>query len=83
MKHRERVQAALSHEVPDRCPMQVCFTPEFASMLRTLRRKGGLIIDPTHHVQLDIPMENLQAMVRAIWNTPLRRAPWIADSLRR
>ena len=34
MNHRERVQAALNHEVPDRCPMQVSFTPEFAERLR-------------------------------------------------
>ena len=33
MNHRERVQAALSHETPDRCPMQVSFTPEFARRL--------------------------------------------------
>lgn len=34
MKHRERVLAALSHERPDRCPMQISFTPEFAARLR-------------------------------------------------
>ncbi len=34
MTHRERVQTALNHEVPDRCPMQVSFTPEFARRLR-------------------------------------------------
>jgi uroporphyrinogen decarboxylase len=33
MKHRERVLTALSHEVPDRCPMQMSFTPEFAALL--------------------------------------------------
>jgi uroporphyrinogen decarboxylase len=38
MKHRERVQMALNHEQPDRCPLQVGFTPEFAARLRpTLR----------------------------------------------
>ncbi len=70
MKHRERVLAALNHGEQDRCPMQISFTPEFASRLRTLGREGGLIIGPTHHVQLDTPMENLQAMVRTIRNTP-------------
>ncbi len=35
MNHRERVWTALSHQVPDRCPMQVSFTPEFASRLRS------------------------------------------------
>jgi uroporphyrinogen decarboxylase len=33
MKHRERVLMALSHQVPDRCPMQISFTPEFATRL--------------------------------------------------
>jgi uroporphyrinogen decarboxylase len=33
MKHRERVEMALNHECPDRCPMQVSFTPEFANRL--------------------------------------------------
>ncbi len=35
MKHRERVQIALNHEQPDRCPMQISFTPEFAERLKT------------------------------------------------
>ncbi len=34
MKHRERVLMSLNHEQPDRCPMQISFTPEFASRLR-------------------------------------------------
>jgi len=34
MKHRERVITALSHKQPDRCPMQISFTPEFALRLR-------------------------------------------------
>jgi uroporphyrinogen decarboxylase len=34
MKHRERVLMALHHEEPDRCPMQIGFTPEFASRLK-------------------------------------------------
>ena len=33
MKHRDRVLTALSHEEPDRCPMQISFTPEFAARL--------------------------------------------------
>ncbi len=35
MKPRDRVQTALNHETPDRCPMQISFTPEFASRLKT------------------------------------------------
>lgn len=34
MTHRERVTLALDHELPDRCPMQISFTPEFAERLR-------------------------------------------------
>jgi uroporphyrinogen decarboxylase len=34
MRHRERVAAALAHEEPDRCPLQISFTPEFAQRLR-------------------------------------------------
>ncbi len=41
MKHRERVLAALSHEAPDRCPMQVSFTPEFAERLKSEVHLGG------------------------------------------
>ncbi len=41
MKPRERIEMALNHETPDRCPMQVSFTPEFAGRLRhDLRVKG-------------------------------------------
>ncbi|HLO17071.1 MAG TPA: hypothetical protein VK206_19715 [Anaerolineales bacterium] len=31
MKPRDRVLMALNHQEPDRCPMQVSFTPEFAN----------------------------------------------------
>jgi len=34
MKPRERVDMALHHEKPDRCPMQISFTPEFAARLQ-------------------------------------------------
>jgi len=34
MRHRDRVAMALAHEIPDRCPMQISFTPEFAVRLR-------------------------------------------------
>ncbi len=33
MKHRDRVRMALNHQEPDRCPMQISFTPEFAARL--------------------------------------------------
>ncbi|HLE16044.1 MAG TPA: uroporphyrinogen decarboxylase family protein [Anaerolineales bacterium] len=47
MNHRERVLTALHHESPDRCPMQVSFTPEFAERLRAdLRLKGTALHNP-------------------------------------
>jgi uroporphyrinogen decarboxylase len=47
MKHRERVLMALNHEAPDRCPMQVSFTPEFADRLRAdLQIKGRKVHNP-------------------------------------
>jgi len=38
--------------------------------LKTIGRNGGLVIGPTHHVQLDTPIENLEAMIETIRNTP-------------
>ena len=39
--------AALSHEAPDRCPMQISFTPEFADRLRAdLQLKGRSLHNP-------------------------------------
>jgi uroporphyrinogen decarboxylase len=41
MKHRDRVLTALKNEEPDRCPMQISFTPEFAARLKAdLQLKG-------------------------------------------
>jgi uroporphyrinogen-III decarboxylase len=47
MKHRNRVLTALNHEAPDRCPMQMSFTPEFADRLRAdLQLKGQGLHNP-------------------------------------
>jgi uroporphyrinogen decarboxylase len=47
MKPRDRVLTALNHEAPDRCPMQVSFTPEFANRLREdLQLKGKGVHNP-------------------------------------
>ncbi len=46
MNHRQRVAMALNHQTPDRCPMQVSFTPEFA---RRLRADLGLGADESHN----------------------------------
>lgn len=47
MRHRERVLMALAHETPDRCPLQISFTPEFASRLRLeLQKHEGAAHNP-------------------------------------
>ena len=43
---------------------------EVHERLSTIGKDGGLILSPTHHVQLDTPMENFWAMVNTITNTP-------------
>jgi uroporphyrinogen-III decarboxylase len=43
---------------------------EVLERLRTIGRGGGLLIGPTHHVQLDTPMENFRSMVETILQTP-------------
>ncbi len=43
---------------------------EVVTRLKTIGRGGGLIIGPTHHVQLDTPLENFWAMVNTIKKTP-------------
>lgn len=50
MKPRERVAAALEHGAPDRPPMQISFTPEFADRLRAdLRARGVALGDEVHN----------------------------------
>jgi uroporphyrinogen decarboxylase len=48
MNHRERVLAALHHEEPDRCPMQISFTPEFAVRLREQMHMDGKLAHNPH-----------------------------------
>jgi len=43
---------------------------EVITRLRTIGKDGGLIIGPTHNLQLDTPMENFWAMVNTITQTP-------------
>ena len=45
LSHRERVATALAREAPDRCPMQISFTPEFADRLRADMVERGLLED--------------------------------------
>ncbi len=47
MNHRDRVLTALNHQEPDRCPMQVSFTPEFAARLEAdMKLKGQGLHNP-------------------------------------
>lgn len=46
MRHRDRVKMALAHEEPDRCPMQISFTPEFAKRLGESLQQTGTIHNP-------------------------------------
>jgi uroporphyrinogen decarboxylase len=41
MLPRERILTALNHQQPDRCPMQISFTPEFADRLKADIQLGG------------------------------------------
>ncbi len=56
------------YTLPFGTPEQV--RAEVLTRLRTAGKGGGLIIGPTHNVQLDTPLENFWAMVDAIKNTP-------------
>jgi uroporphyrinogen-III decarboxylase len=46
---------------------------EVRQRIETVGRSGGLIIGPTHHVQLDTPIENFEAMVDEIRKTECGR----------
>jgi uroporphyrinogen-III decarboxylase len=52
------------HTLPFGSPENV--QAEVRTRLDTIGRRGGLILGPTHHVQLDTPMENFWAMVETI-----------------
>jgi uroporphyrinogen-III decarboxylase len=45
---------------------------EVRKRLGTVGYDGGLILAPTHHIQLDTPLENFWAMVNTILNTSYR-----------
>lgn len=48
MKARERVETALNHQMADRCPMQISFTPEFARRLREDMELSGRVEHNPH-----------------------------------
>jgi uroporphyrinogen decarboxylase len=43
---------------------------EILERLNTIGKNGGLILAPTHHVQLDTPLENFWALHKTIVETP-------------
>lgn len=55
------------HTLPFGTPEDV--RAEVLTRLRTIGENGGLILGPTHHVQLDTPMENFWAMVDTVTQT--------------
>jgi uroporphyrinogen decarboxylase len=55
------------HTLPFGTPADV--EREVITRLETLGQGGGLILGPTHHVQLDTPMPNFWAMVNTIKET--------------
>jgi uroporphyrinogen-III decarboxylase len=56
------------HTLPFGSPADV--EAEVLQRLKTVGEGGGLILAPTHHVQLDTPLENFWAMVNTVMNTP-------------
>jgi uroporphyrinogen-III decarboxylase len=52
------------HTLPFGTPEQV--REEILKRLETVAFDGGLFLGPTHHVQLDTPLENFWAMVHTI-----------------
>jgi uroporphyrinogen-III decarboxylase len=59
------------HTLPFGSPEDV--RNEVLTRLETTGAGGGLILGPTHHVQLDTPMENFWAMIHTITETPCGR----------
>jgi uroporphyrinogen decarboxylase len=56
------------HTLPFGAPADVAREVELR--LQTIGRGGGLILAPTHNVQLDTPLPNFWALVKTVHNTP-------------
>jgi uroporphyrinogen-III decarboxylase len=56
------VQSTLPFGTPEEVRQEV------RQRIATVGKSGGLILAPTHHVQLDTPVENLLAMVEEAKN---------------
>jgi len=58
------IQQTLPFGTPEQVKVEVI------TRLKTIGLGGGLIIGPTHNVQLDTPLENLWTLVETIRQTP-------------
>lgn len=68
MKNRERVQIALEHREPDRCPFFTGFTPEFAERLRaSLIKRGELPRGKSSPYDLDRAVNNDMLLTFVGW----------------
>ena len=59
LSHRERVLAAINNELPDRCPMQICYTPEFNRRLREYYSVAGHTFSPEPPGEINTELEML------------------------
>ena len=57
----------IQQTLPFGTPEQV--KEEVITRLKTIGRGGGLLIGPTHNIQLDTPLENFWAMIETIRST--------------
>jgi uroporphyrinogen decarboxylase len=60
------------HTLPFGSPADVA--KEVTDRISVLGKDGGLILGPTHHIQLDTPLENFWSMLNTILQTPQRNA---------
>jgi uroporphyrinogen-III decarboxylase len=60
----------IQQTLPFGTPAQV--KQEVITRLKTIGMEGGLLIGPTHNIQLDTPLENFWSMVETIRNIPYK-----------
>lgn len=65
------------HTLPFGSPDDV--RKEVLHRLQTVGKNGGLILGPTHHVQLDTPLENFRTMVDTVIGTPYQAVKTAVD----
>ncbi len=83
MKHRDRVLTALQHEEPDRCPLQISFTPEFAGRLEAdLKFKDQGFHNPHgsgNTYELERALDEDMLLTSVGWVNSFRSGPWQVD----